>query len=509
MRWRTALKLLVEPGLAALAALAVLLPASPLNMPLAWTDSGVFLYTGWRILDGAVPYRDVWDHKPPLIFYINAAGLALGGGSRWGVWLIELVLLTLAAWLLLRLLTRHFGLPAAILSLHLWASSLLLIIQGGNQTAEYALPLQLASLWVAANADQPGFQRRQAYLIGLLSGLAFFIKQPTVGLGLAIALVLAARRLRAGQRERLAGEALALCAGVLTVAAPIVAYFAAHGALAEFWDAAFGYSFVYSTANWDSRLSSALAGLRQLSRGGLPQLAFIGYGVALLWARFGRLPRPEWTALVVVGLIDLPLEVLLVNLSGRPFVHYYITLLPILAVFAGLTFWLVLDRLSRDGIPRAATGALALALMAAFSWALATGYVDATRLFREARDDTAIRYLERTTAPDDSVLVWGTQAAVNFYAQRRSPTRFVYQLPLYQSGYSDEALILEFLDGIARARPRLILDSDEALTPLYEFPVQTPAIEQRIGELQRLYRVRERLGSWTVYEYVGDGAAEP
>ncbi len=34
--------------------LLVLLPISPFNMPLSFTDSGVFLYTGWQILDGNI-----------------------------------------------------------------------------------------------------------------------------------------------------------------------------------------------------------------------------------------------------------------------------------------------------------------------------------------------------------------------------------------------------------------------------------------------------------------------
>ncbi len=47
-------------------------------------DSGVFLYAGWQILDGQIPYLDVWDHKPPGILYIDALGLLIGGGSRLG-----------------------------------------------------------------------------------------------------------------------------------------------------------------------------------------------------------------------------------------------------------------------------------------------------------------------------------------------------------------------------------------------------------------------------------------
>lgn len=54
-------------------------------------DSGVFLYIGQQILDGSIPYRDIWDHKGPVIYYINAVGLFIGHGSLWGVWLVQLI----------------------------------------------------------------------------------------------------------------------------------------------------------------------------------------------------------------------------------------------------------------------------------------------------------------------------------------------------------------------------------------------------------------------------------
>ena len=112
--------------------LGVLLPVSPLNMRLVYLDSGVFLYTGWRILNGAVPYLNVWDHKPPVVYYINALGLALTHNSRWGVWVLELIALYIAAYIAYKLIKDIFGQIPALLSSLFWLMSLALILQGGN-----------------------------------------------------------------------------------------------------------------------------------------------------------------------------------------------------------------------------------------------------------------------------------------------------------------------------------------------------------------------------------------
>ena len=48
-------------------------------------DDQMFGYFGWRIADGATVYVDVWDNKPPGIYWINAVGMLVGGGSYFGV----------------------------------------------------------------------------------------------------------------------------------------------------------------------------------------------------------------------------------------------------------------------------------------------------------------------------------------------------------------------------------------------------------------------------------------
>src|ERR671918_83423 len=64
-------------------------PSNPNNMTLPSRDSGVFLYMGWRFLNGDIPYRDIWDHKPPLIYFVDALGIALTPHSLWGVWVLR------------------------------------------------------------------------------------------------------------------------------------------------------------------------------------------------------------------------------------------------------------------------------------------------------------------------------------------------------------------------------------------------------------------------------------
>ena len=120
---------------------------------------------------------------------------------------------------------------------------------------------------------------------------------------------------------------------------------------------------------------------------------------------------------------------------------------------------------------------------------------------KPADSELASRIADATTS-DDSVLIWGAESITNFESQRRSPTRFVYQYPLYTEGYADERLIEEFLEEIIKNKPRLIIDSRNPLTPLYNFGITSPQIEESINTLRTHYQFREGFETWTIYEYV-------
>ncbi|MBQ6508741.1 MAG: hypothetical protein IJI07_04635, partial [Flexilinea sp.] len=72
-------------------------------------DYSIFAYIGQQILRGKMPYTELWDHKPPVIFYLNALGLKLAGGSLLGIWLLEFAAFFLGNLIFFRVLKRRFS----------------------------------------------------------------------------------------------------------------------------------------------------------------------------------------------------------------------------------------------------------------------------------------------------------------------------------------------------------------------------------------------------------------
>lgn len=492
--------------------LLAMLPINPLNMPFVRRDAGVFLYTGWRILNGQVPYRDVWDNKPPMIFYINAAGLAIMDGSRWGIWLIEFILLLIAALISFKLIKKIFGPLPAIFVLCLWMLSFVGIISGGNYATEYTLPLQFACLWLAYESENKGVYAWRGYLMGVLLGISFLTKQNTIGIGLAIVLYILFSKLRPGRWKRAFSDLLLIFFGGITTLAIVVSFFAVQGGLPQFWDAAFVYNLVRSSSSLMNHIRSMITGMVYLST--LTLLAFIGWGGGLIYLKFLKFQFKHTldqgaVSFLSIGLIDFPIELFLASTSGYSYRHYYLALLPIFAVFAGFALWILLTQLSYPDISKRATRWFLACSVVVFLIPLVGAGIavikDTNYTSNEGMDyDRIVSYVQLHTSKDDFVLIWGAEAAINFSSQRLSPSRFVYQYPLYKEGYNNQKMIEEFLGDVFRHKPRLIIDAKNSETPIYDFKITSPQINADLSFLRTNYKVRESLGEWTVYEYVGE-----
>lgn len=504
---------------------AVLVPNHPAGR-VPDEDAGIFLYVAGRVLEGGVPYSDVWDHKPPLIYYLDALGLLLGGLN--GVWVLEVAALWAASILLFATLSGPFGRAAA-----LFAAAVMLIsvprfvLVGGqftNFTELFGLPLQAAALYLFdRDRRAPARSWRRALQLGLLGGLTLTLKPPLLGLWLAAALCAVTIRARTRPpRDRLVWLG-ALSAGFLVVPVAFLTYFASRGAAADLWDQVFEYNRAYvSSSSVGERLEAIVIGARFTVYAWLPLAAAGGCAVAI--ARLITSHR-DLPFVVVVALVSLPIVLPLAGASGNAYGIYALPWLPSLAILAGYgAAWLA--ELSRALASRSQSiGSRAQPSRAAPVILLALFALMAIRpislLLREARmgDDGRVRavasYLRDHTRADERVLIWGSRTEVLLLADRRAPTRFVYQYaPLYTVGYQRPELTEELLDDIRRERPVLIIDATYAsplsisLTPgalqgwdshdlSYAAP---PGIERVIEFVHASYRVVGTVADgWTVY----------
>jgi len=407
---------------------------------------------------------------------------------------------------------KAIGTAAGTFSTLLWLLTLVFVMQGGNLTTEYTLPLQFAALWLVEKAsEKSGLSFWHWFLIGLTGGIAFFTKQTAIGIWLSIILFLIAYRVGLRQIRNMIFELLSFLAGALAICIGWIAFFGFQGNLEEFWDAAFAFNFFYSTSipGVVTRLTSITTGIKPLASTGLLHFAGVGYLLGLFLIYLEKDAIQSWLPLLATGLIDLPIELMLISFSGRTYPHYYMTVLPASALFAGVTFWAILSSPFFRNVSRVARGFLTIGVVGAILWMSSYDWINTVQSFREVNERAStVSRIQSGTSPEDKVLLWGAEASINYFSHRVSPTRFVYQYPLYTQGYVNEQMIMEFLDSLIRMQPQWIIDTQNPATPMYQFPLQNDAIRDRIKYLQCHYHaIGETQERWIIYEYTANGCA--
>jgi hypothetical protein len=307
-RTYTTLFLLLAAGI-----LLTLLYCPPVDIPL--DDKEVFRYGGWAISRGDVPYRDFFDHKPPLIFFLYFLGLPLGG---WGLWLIDLVLVLTATAIFFQTCVRH-KLPFPWLLPLLFNLMLrdFLISGGIGMTREYSTIFQLIFFCVLI-----GRSRYRDLLAGSLAALVFFTQQDQV---LFLIPFLFYFWMATGPRS-IPVRFLRYLAGFAVVLVPLLAYFGFTRSLGYFWEDAFQFNFSWYTTERKS-LGDHFRTIKSTLDAGNYELPFM---IALVLGVSALLLRNRKRALVMAALAGLLLSFSSELLGARPadvdFSYYFVTL---------------------------------------------------------------------------------------------------------------------------------------------------------------------------------------
>ncbi|MCG3138290.1 MAG: hypothetical protein HJJLKODD_02152 [Phycisphaerae bacterium] len=142
-------------------------------------DRWLYAYIGEQMRQGQELYGDVWDNKPPMIFWINYVGLLISGGQYFGVALMCTISIMVSLWLFHRVAAHWFGNPAAHLGTVLAALYLLhpLYWGGTNRPETFLIMFDLAAVRFFQLCIRARAGLRCAFVAGMALAGSFLCKQ--------------------------------------------------------------------------------------------------------------------------------------------------------------------------------------------------------------------------------------------------------------------------------------------------------------------------------------------
>lgn len=217
-----------------------------------YPDSDIFQIIGKYWSEGHIPYIELWDMKGPYIFLLNAMGYYLTG-TRFGVFLIQIVFLCATLWFTYLTFRTHSSVRISAIATLASLLPLSYTYQGGNLTEEYLLPFFALSFLLILRWGTD-VQRRHvtnhppiySILYGATLGLSLMSRLTNSLPVCAAVIVISIFLLRHKLYRNLWFNACTFIIGFLCTTLPFILYFHSHHALTEMWNATFIYPFEYA-----------------------------------------------------------------------------------------------------------------------------------------------------------------------------------------------------------------------------------------------------------------------
>ena len=409
-----------------------------LDMPLE-RDEGEYACAGQLILQGIPPYQEVWNMKLPGTYYAYALGMAAFGQTPAGIHATLIVVNCLTIIFVFLLGQRLFGTIAGLAACATYGVlSVSPVVLGLAAHADQFVVL--FAVWGAWQLWKAGeYYRWYSFLFsGVLFGLAFVMKQQGICFCFFAVTIVVLHALVSGDifRPVFLQKLVFLGLGMLLPFAAVYGYLNQAGVFSKFWFWTFDYSRSYVS---EIPLKDGLQHFGSYAHKTWPiYFSFLGFVlVSLPFVARDRALRGE----IIFAAILLFFSAVGTSIGFYFREHYFVLMLPALAVFVGLAI-VSLQFATANKAMKIVPPLICILILGGslyqqrqFYFKLPANAVsqiiykgDAPFAYMPAVGE----YIRSHSGPDATVAVFGSEPEIYFYAQRRPATGYIYTYPLME-----------------------------------------------------------------------------
>ena len=295
-------------------------------------DSGVFQEIGVCLLQGGTPYVDLFDHKGPVLWFIQALGKWIN--SQWGILLLQS--LSLLCCLSLLYNSIFYIVRKSTPSFFITVSGLLFLMafyQRGNLCEEWSLPFIILPIYLYFNKwkkqeDQkaPIYNHTDAFILGLCVGILAMIRLNNATPIIGFALWHFVKCLQHKESKRLWTDIALVSAGITIIFLLCSTFYLVKAGWYGVYEMIYGtfiFNFIYFDQTWRPTL------LLLLQQYFLPVVFLI---ITLICSFKDKTTRN--ISLPVV--ISYSITIFCLGFTG--FLHYFMILIPLFVITMGLLF---------------------------------------------------------------------------------------------------------------------------------------------------------------------------
>lgn len=222
--------------------------SSPLYKGLPDIDSSVFQVMGKGMLEHKIIYRDLFDHKGPIVYIINAMGFFIN--NKYGLFIIEFIIFYIGTIFVYKTSRIVLSKKLSIIVNLLYMLISFRYFYGGNYTEEYAITFMSIAMYFIIKILYNKEIDKKIYwiIIGATFTINLLIKPTYISIWMAFGIVQLISSIKDRKIKELIKNIGYIIIGVLIIFVPIMLYLIINNAVS---------SFIYAYINMNMKYSSS------------------------------------------------------------------------------------------------------------------------------------------------------------------------------------------------------------------------------------------------------------
>lgn len=215
-------------------------------------DSNAYMSMARGWMSGLIPYKDIFDHKGPILYIIYMLGCVITDTSFNGVYIISSIFLATSLFFIYKIsrLFLSFQYAYTVSLLFIVITAILKAVDGSAESFTQSLQfifLYIVFLFFTNNTNKKEY--KLLYVIGILIGIIAFIKFNILVFCFFPLCAIIIQQIIKKDNINALKYILIITSGTLSVAIPILLYFYTHNALGDFIEVYFVFNKIYGNAS--------------------------------------------------------------------------------------------------------------------------------------------------------------------------------------------------------------------------------------------------------------------
>ena len=149
-----------------------------------WMDANAFFTMGKSMMNGIVPYRDLFEQKGLILYVIYGIGYLMNNNSFHGVFILEIISFSVYLYYASKIIKMYLDKKYVYLILPLFAlitTTTISFVQGGS-CEEFMLPyLMISFYYFIRHFKEKELNNKEIIINGIMAGIVFMMKYTVIG----------------------------------------------------------------------------------------------------------------------------------------------------------------------------------------------------------------------------------------------------------------------------------------------------------------------------------------